>query len=165
MCVGLGVGVEVEVLFWGGSRSCPVVGGGWRWRFCPEGGQGPVLLGVGGGVEVLSWGGQGPVLLGVEVVSWEGGGLPLGADIPSPLWPDIPSLQKVEQTDTCENISFTRFTVRVVINLNGYFLITSLADPRGGGAPGAPPPLRSKIFLISCSFWEIKKKMYVGATS
>ena len=32
--------------------------------------------------------------------------------------------------------------------------LTALADPRGGGALPARSPLRSKIFLISWSFWE-----------
>ena len=41
----------------------------------------------------------------------------------------------------------------------GWVMLTlSLADPRGRRSRRAPPPLRSKIFLISCSFWEIKKK-------
>ena len=32
-----------------------------------------------------------------------------------------------------------------------------------GGAPGTrPPPLRTKIFLISCSFWENPANLYVG---
>ena len=36
-----------------------------------------------------------------------------------------------------------------------------MADP-SGGAPGTPP-LRTKIFLISCSFWENPANLYVGA--
>ena len=39
---------------------------------------------------------------------------------------------------------------------------TSVAD-LGGGAPGARPPLQSKIFSISCSFLENLTKSYVGA--
>ena len=32
-----------------------------------------------------------------------------------------------------------------------------------GGAPRCVPPLRTKIFLISCSFWENPANLYVGA--
>ena len=32
-----------------------------------------------------------------------------------------------------------------------------------GARPAPPPQLRTKIFLISCIFWEILANLYVGA--
>ena len=42
---------------------------------------------------------------------------------------------------------------------------TEMAYINSGGSKGAPsaPTLRTKIFLISCSFWENLGNLYVGA--
>ena len=39
----------------------------------------------------------------------------------------------------------------------------AVADPRGASPARAPHRLRTKIFLISCSFWENQANLYVGA--
>ena len=58
-----------------------------------------------------------------------------------------------------EVIHHLRFSLCIMIPQRRKLSITlAVADPRGGR------PLRTKIFLISCSFWENPANLYVGAS-
>ena len=46
---------------------------------------------------------------------------------------------------------------------NKYCRVTPVADLRGGARDACPPPPGGQILSISCSFWEILAKSYVGA--
>ena len=54
------------------------------------------------------------------------------------------------------------FTLVAHLDISVY---EGISTSRGNWAPGAttPPPPRTKIFLISCSFWENPANLYVGA--
>ena len=54
--------------------------------------------------------------------------------------------------------------MKLKLRLRNFYEIV-IHIPSGGskGAPQEPAPLRFKIFSISCNFWEIFTKSYVGA--
>ena len=64
--------------------------------------------------------------------------------------------------DLVYNVIRIRASLTLLKFLDSQFIMKSyrsVADPRGGA------PLWTKIFLISCSFWENPAYLYVGAPS
>ena len=67
----------------------------------------------------------------------------------------ISQLYKLNKTKKFQRVNTSFWKLMMLQRL------IAVVDPKG--VPPAHAPLRPKIFLISCSFWEILTKSYVGA--